>query len=122
MNQFVIENSIIKSIVYATGLAVVSTALIFGIRQKLIEQKFYFPTVPSLPFIGSWRFFNKRLDFLRECNKIYGNFFQFNIAGYQVFNLSGHEARQFFFAGAGDRHAVSLSEGNALFLVSDFVL
>ncbi|KAJ1558543.1 hypothetical protein HK096_010548, partial [Nowakowskiella sp. JEL0078] len=107
-----------KSVIYATGLAVISTALIFGIRQKLIDQKFYFQTVPSLPFIGSWRFFNKRLDFLRECTKIYGPFFRFNIMGYQVFNLSGPEARQFFFAGAGDRHEVNMSEGVAIFVAT----
>ncbi|KAJ1552347.1 hypothetical protein HK096_000506, partial [Nowakowskiella sp. JEL0078] len=71
--------------------------------------------VPSLPFIGSWRFFNKRLDFLRECTKIYGPFFKFTIMGNQVFSLSGTEARQFFFAGAGNRHEVNLLEGASLF-------
>ncbi|KAJ1558021.1 hypothetical protein HK096_004005 [Nowakowskiella sp. JEL0078] len=35
--------------------------------------------------------------------------------GHQVFSLSGPEARQFFYAGAGNRHEVNMLEGVSLF-------
>ncbi|KAI8850857.1 cytochrome P450 [Chytridium lagenaria] len=95
-----------------TNLAITAAAIVVGVGAVVAvtrKKKGQPPLLPYYPVVGNPAFFTKRHDFLKENQKKHGDLFEFRLAGYRVFHVSGVPLRQFFFS--SDNSKLSMKDG-----------
>ncbi|KAJ3112870.1 hypothetical protein HDU96_004053 [Phlyctochytrium bullatum] len=79
--------------VLAIGVIIAIPLLVRRRRKKGGEP----PTVPGYPLLGNPAFFRNRTEFVSKWRSRLGDFYQFRLASYRVFHVSGVALRQLFF-------------------------
>ncbi|KAJ3101404.1 hypothetical protein HDU97_001391 [Phlyctochytrium planicorne] len=104
----ILDSSSKTQIAIAVAVAVFGTSTALAVTKSR-KVKGSPPVVPGYPFVGNPAFFRRRYEFLKEWTGRLGHFFEFKLAGYRVFHLSGVPLRQFFLS--TDTSSLSMSDG-----------